>query len=80
MIWLLGGYMWLFIHRPFKVWPWLGELRVERVYMLVTIFYWLSYTCDCENTSRNDSPLSSRAESSSRISHGKTPDILRSAL
>ncbi len=24
MIWLLGGYMWLFIHRPFEVWPWLG--------------------------------------------------------
>ncbi len=40
MIWLLGGYMWLFIHRPFEVWPWLGELRVERIYMLVTILYW----------------------------------------
>ena len=40
MIWLLIGYMWLFIHRPFEVWPWLGELRVERVYMIATILYW----------------------------------------
>lgn len=41
MHWLLAGYMWLFIHRPFEVWPWLGEWRVERVYMLATIGYWL---------------------------------------
>ncbi len=40
MIWLLGGYMWLFIHRPFEVWPWLGELRIERMYMIATILYW----------------------------------------
>lgn len=24
MIWLLVGYMWLFIHRPFEVWLWLA--------------------------------------------------------
>ena len=24
MIYLLIGYMWLFVHRPFEVWPWLG--------------------------------------------------------
>ncbi|MGA2030673.1 MAG: O-antigen ligase family protein [Thermoguttaceae bacterium] len=41
MIWLLVGYMWLFIHRPFEVWPWLGALHVERVYMLAIIAYWL---------------------------------------
>ena len=40
MVWLLVGYMWLFIHRPFMVWPWLGDLHIERVYMLVTIAYW----------------------------------------
>ena len=34
MIWLLIGYMFLFIHRPFEVWPVLGTLHVERVYML----------------------------------------------
>jgi O-antigen ligase len=33
--------MWLFIHRPFEVWPWLGELRIERVYMLITLGAWL---------------------------------------
>jgi len=41
MIYILIGYMWLFIHRPFEVWPWLGDLHIERVYMFVTIFYWL---------------------------------------
>ena len=40
MIYLLVGYMWLFVHRPFEVWPWLEELRVERVYMLMTLAYW----------------------------------------
>ena len=32
--------MWLFVHRPFEVWPWLGELHIERVYMIATILYW----------------------------------------
>jgi O-antigen ligase len=41
MLWLLGGYRWLFIHRPFEVWPWLGAMHVERVYMIVTIVCWL---------------------------------------
>ena len=40
MLWLLAGYMWLFIHRPFEIWPTLGDLHVERVYMIVTIIYW----------------------------------------
>ena len=30
MIYWLGGYMWLFIHRPFEVWPALGALQVEQ--------------------------------------------------
>jgi O-antigen ligase len=41
MIWLLGGYMWLFVHRPFEVWPWLGALQLERGYMLVMMLVWL---------------------------------------
>jgi O-antigen ligase len=41
MIWLLGGYMWLFIHRPFEVWPWLGTFHIERIYMLLTVVCWL---------------------------------------
>lgn len=40
MLWLLVGYMWLFVHRPFEVWPWIGEYRVERLYVLVTLIYW----------------------------------------
>jgi O-antigen ligase len=43
MLWLLGGYMWLFIHRPFEVWPALGAYQVERAYMLLTILCWLCY-------------------------------------
>jgi O-antigen ligase len=41
MIWLLIGYMWLFIHRPFEIWPVLGAFRIERVYMIGTIICWL---------------------------------------
>src|SRR5690242_10752426 len=41
MIWLLGGYMWLFIHRPFEVWPALGTLQIERVYMIAMLLVWL---------------------------------------
>src|SRR5262245_27126974 len=43
MRWLLIGYMFLFIDRPFEVWPWLGDLRIERVYMLFTIAVWAVY-------------------------------------
>jgi O-antigen ligase len=39
MPWLLIGYMFLFIHRPFEVWPWLGDLQVERVYMICTMAF-----------------------------------------
>jgi O-antigen ligase len=41
MIWLLGGYMWLFVHRPFEVWPGLGALQIERGYMFVMLLAWL---------------------------------------
>lgn len=41
MHYLLIGYMFLFIDRPFEVWPVLGDLHVERVYMLVTLAVWL---------------------------------------
>jgi O-antigen ligase len=33
--------MWLFIHRPYEVWPWLGEYHVARVYMLGVLAFWL---------------------------------------
>ena len=41
MIYLLIGYMLLFVHRPFEVWPWLGRYSIERVYMLFCLAYWL---------------------------------------
>jgi O-antigen ligase len=41
MIWLLGGYMWLFVHRPVEVWPILGTLQIERGYMILMLVVWL---------------------------------------
>ena len=43
MHWLLIGYMFLFIHRPFEVWPALGDLHVERAYMAFTLVVWAVY-------------------------------------
>lgn len=43
MIHLLIGYMWLFIHRPFEIWPVMGTLRLERVYILTCVVYWLLF-------------------------------------
>lgn len=40
MHWLLIGYMFLFIHRPFEFWPILGDLHVERIYMLGLVLAW----------------------------------------
>ena len=41
MINILIGYMWLYIHRPFEEWTWLAAFRVERVYMILTILFFL---------------------------------------
>ncbi len=43
MILLLLGYMWLFIHRPFEIWPWLGSLSIERVYILSCAVFWFLF-------------------------------------
>jgi hypothetical protein len=43
MQWLLIGYMFLFIDRPFEVWKWLGDLHIERIYMLFTMGVWAVY-------------------------------------
>jgi hypothetical protein len=43
MKWLLIGYMWLFIYRPFEVWPSVGAYRVELLYMLATVTTWILY-------------------------------------
>lgn len=41
MLWLLIAYMFLFIHRPFEVWPVLGTVRLELCYMLGVGSLWL---------------------------------------
>jgi len=41
MIYLLGGYLWMYVHRPFEVWPWLGTVQLERGYALLMIVVWL---------------------------------------
>ena len=57
MLWLLVGYMWLFIHRPFEVWPWLGAYHIERVYMIVTILYWALVAPKTWLSCRNNVPV-----------------------
>lgn len=44
MHWLLIGYMFLFIDRPFEIWPILGDVHFERVYFLAVFVYWLAYS------------------------------------
>ena len=41
MIYLLAGYMWLFVHRPFEIWSGLAAFRLERVYFIVMVVVWL---------------------------------------
>ncbi len=44
MIYFLIGYMWLFLHRPFEVWTWLADIRIERIFMLCMLFYWVFFS------------------------------------
>ena len=37
---IIGTY--LYIHRPFEVWPSLGDLRIELIYMILMCGYWLA--------------------------------------
>jgi O-Antigen ligase len=41
MHWLLIGYMFLFIHRPFEFWTVLGDIHIERVYVSCVFMIWL---------------------------------------
>ncbi|MDR3108549.1 MAG: O-antigen ligase family protein [Planctomycetaceae bacterium] len=42
MIWFLIGYMWLFMHRPFEIYPMLGAIRFERLYVLLMTVLWFT--------------------------------------
>jgi hypothetical protein len=35
--------MWLFIHRPFEVWSWIGAWHIERVYIFSIIIFWFFF-------------------------------------
>lgn len=37
MLWLVIGYLFLFIFRPYEYWPILGEFRIERIYMMLLL-------------------------------------------
>ncbi len=41
MVYLLIGYMLMFVYRPFEIWPVLGTIHLERVYAILTIIYWV---------------------------------------
>ena len=41
MQWLLVGYMFLFIHRPFEFWTILGDIHLERIYICGLFVVWL---------------------------------------
>jgi len=43
MPWFLGGYMWLYLHRPFEFWPDLGAIQIERMYMIALLVIWVVY-------------------------------------
>jgi len=40
IVWLLVGYMWLFVHRPFEIWTILATIRLERSFMTFIILVW----------------------------------------
>jgi hypothetical protein len=44
MIYLLIGSFFLYVHRPYEVWPALGEVRIELFYMLLVGVAWLLST------------------------------------
>jgi O-Antigen ligase len=41
MLWLLGGYVVLYVYRPWEVFPSLSSFQIERYYMLVVMAYWM---------------------------------------
>ena len=40
--WILLGYMWLYIHRPFEVWTVFGRVRLELLYAICMILVWVA--------------------------------------
>jgi O-antigen ligase len=42
MLYLMLGYIYLCIHRPFEIWTQLGDLRIELVYFTVMCAFWVA--------------------------------------
>src|ERR1041384_2660016 len=42
MLYLMLGYVYLCIHRPFEIWPALGDLRLELIYFSGMTVAWLA--------------------------------------
>ena len=43
MILLLIGYMWLYIYRPFEIWPWLGDISIEWWFIMTSAVLWFLF-------------------------------------
>lgn len=54
MVWILVGYMWLFIHRPFEIWPIFATIRIERTYMIFAIIAWFAVSVKSWTNNRNN--------------------------
>jgi len=57
MIWILVGYMWLFLHRPFEIWPIFATVRLERSYMIFTLIAWFAISAKTWTNNRNNAAL-----------------------
>ena len=57
IVWILVGYMWLFLHRPFEIWPIFATIRLERSYMIFTLMAWFAISPKIWNSNRNNIAL-----------------------
>ncbi|MCL2303844.1 MAG: O-antigen ligase family protein [Planctomycetaceae bacterium] len=57
MIWILVGYMWLVLHRPFEIWPIFESVRLLRFYMIFTLIAWFLISAKTWTSNRNNAAL-----------------------
>jgi len=50
--WLLVGFMWLYVHRPFEIWTFLATYRLLLVYTICLIIVWLFSVLSNPNSKR----------------------------
>ena len=49
--------MWLFVHRPFEIWPILGDIRLERLYMIFTLVAWFAISPKIWTSNSNNAAI-----------------------